>query len=114
MGARLFSGATTARRPRRNNPLSRNPYKAYKQFHWGNLSKKTRAISVAPTPKELVDLGTLENITYGTKKGGEDADYTHDFGKRGRGKPRLAYDPTAKALHIVGGTYTVEDRGIVG
>lgn len=115
-GASMFDQARPGRRRRnpRKNLLSRNPFRAYKEFHWGRDPDGARSVAVPSSPKELVELGTLENVTYSTIKGDEDADYVHDFGTRGRGKPTLAYDPKTKSLHVVGGTYTVEDRGIVG
>ena len=103
------------RLPRKRNPLPRDPFRAFKAFHWGNPATKTKRVNVPKAPRNLVELGSLESITYGTQKGNEDADYQHEFGSRGgKGKPTLAYDPESRRLHIVGGSYTVEDRGIVG
>ena len=98
----------------RRNPLPRDPYRAYRSFHWGNNPDKTKRVRLSKRPRRLVQLGALDAITYATRKGTEDADYVHRFGKRGRGRPALAYDPDGRGLHIIGGKYTVEDRGIVG
>jgi hypothetical protein len=102
------------RRKVRGNPLPRDPADAYTAFHWGRKPDRVRRVNVPPTPRQLVELGELASVTYATRKGSEDADYMHDFGRSGRGRPRLAYDPRSRRLHIIGGAYTVEDRGIVG
>lgn len=112
----MAAGAIWGKKRRRNErkkPLPRNPRKAYKAFHWGNEPDRVREVDVPETPRDLVELGDLQSVTYATNKGGEEADYFHDFGKRGRRRPTLAYDPDGRGLHIVGGAYTVEDRGIV-
>lgn len=62
-----------------------------------------------------MELGSLEAITYGTAKGGDGfSHYEHAFGEQGGRKPVLAMDPRTKRLWIVGGRYTVTDRGIEG
>jgi hypothetical protein len=100
------------RRTSANPSLPRDAKKAYKAFHWGREADRVGAVQVAPRPRELVKLGTLENVTYSARKGSDpDTDYVHAFGP---GKPTLAYDPRAKKLHVVGGRYRVEARGIVG
>ncbi len=104
----------TRRRGRksRKNPLSSDPEKAYKQFHWGKKASKTKAVAVSPAPAgRLVELGTLEAVTYSADKNDGLVDYFHEFGRK---KPVLALDPKTNRLHIVGGGYVVEDRGIVG
>lgn len=113
LGARAIDGKRRNPRERRR-PLSLNAFRAFKEFHWGRPADATYYAEVPPPPTELVELGQIEEITYSTVKGDEDADYVHAFGTRGRGKPGLAYDPKTESLHFVGGTYTVEDRGIVG
>jgi hypothetical protein len=71
-------------------------------------------VKVAPVPEVLTEIGELEAVTYATKKGKEPiTSYTHDFGEEGGKRPRLTYDPKARKLHIVGGSYKIEDRGIV-
>jgi hypothetical protein len=87
----------------------------YEGFHWGRPARRRSSVELPPRPRELVELGTLEAITYGTRKGSEGLQhYEHAFGETGRAKPRLAMDARTKRLHIVGGGYDVEDRGIVG
>jgi hypothetical protein len=89
--------------------------RAYEGFHWGRKARKLVKVRVAREPRELVKLGTLEAVTYSTTKGGHGfAHYEHEFGEGGRRKPTLAMDPRGRRLHVVGGGYSVEDRGIVG
>lgn len=86
---------------------------AFKGFHWGRSSRRAIRSKPSPRPAALVKLGRLEAVTYSTKKGGEFAHWEHEFGEEGGRKPTLAMDPSNKRLHIVGGDYKVEDRGIV-
>lgn len=85
----------------------------FEGFHWGERSTKTRPARLSPRPKALVKLGRLESVAYSTKKDGERATWEHEFGEEGGKKPVLAMDAQTRRLHIVGGDYDVEDRGIV-
>lgn len=86
----------------------------YTGFHWGRPPTRTVRVRTSPKPRELVELGELEAVTYSTKKGDEGfAHYEHEFGEEGGAKPKLALDPENDRLHVVGGDYRVEDRGIV-
>lgn len=87
--------------------------KAFTGFHWGRGPRRIIRAKVSPRPRALVKLGRLEAITYSTKKGGDFAHWEHAFGEDGGRKPALAVDPESDRLHIVGGDYTVKDRGIV-
>lgn len=87
--------------------------RAFQGFHWGRPSRRVIRAKPSPRPAALVRLGRLEAITYSTKKGGDFAHWEHEFGEEGGQKPSLAMDPENGRLHIVGGDYTVEDRGIV-
>lgn len=86
---------------------------AFEGFHWGRPSRRTVRARLSPRPRELVKLGALEAVAYRTQKGGERAVWEHEFGEGGGRKPVLAMDPRTRRLHIVGGDYDVEDRGIV-
>lgn len=95
------------------NPTSKEARERFEGFHWGIPARKTVAVAVPPRPRELVKLGTLEAVTYSTEKGGEGFQHwEHEFGEEGGRKPVLAMDPANERLHIVGGSYTVEDDGI--
>lgn len=86
----------------------------YRRFHWGRKAKRLRRVKLAPTPRALVELGSLEAVTYAARKGAEGlVDYVHSFGEEGGRKPVLAADPKSRRLHIVGGDYDVQGRGIV-
>jgi len=90
--------------------------KLFEGFHGGRSSRRTLKARPSPRPRSLVKLGRLEAVTYSTRKGhGRNAfaHWEHEFGEEGGRKPALAMDPSNKRLHIVGGDYTVEDRGIV-
>lgn len=63
-----------------------------------------------PIPGEVFELGTLSAVTYETTKGREHADWEHEFeGER----PTLNADRDGN-LVILGGSYRVTPRGIVG
>lgn len=86
----------------------------YEGFHWGRAPKRELLVKTSPRPRELVQLGRLEAVTYSTTKGDEGLQhYEHAFGEEGGKRPHLALDPENDRLHIVGGDYKVEDRGIV-
>lgn len=86
----------------------------YRDFHWGIPHRKVKRVKVAPRPRALVKLGKLEGVTYSTNKKGDGfSHYEHAFGEEGGKKPVLAVDVESKKLHVVGGDYKVEDRGIV-
>jgi len=88
--------------------------KAYEGFHWGREARRARRVRVSPRPRALAELGRLVAVTYETRKGAErGAQWEHEFGEEGGRRPTLAVDPESNRLHILGGDYTVEDRGIV-
>lgn len=68
---------------------------------------------VSRRPKVGVKLGRLHSVTYETSKAGEPALWEHEFGEEGGDPPDLVADPDTERLHIVGGDYRIEDRGIV-
>lgn len=84
---------------------------AYEGFHWDEEVDDASIVDVAPPPRVLWQLGELIQITYLATKGGEPTHWVHDFTPT---KPVLAFDEESQTLHIVGGNYTVTDRGIVG
>lgn len=99
----------------------------YRRTHWGQRgSENVRSAKEASKP--MVTCGAATSITYTTKKGDDQeiTDYVHPFGEGApRGKrvvlPILLehrcsdrHCPQNGAFSLVGGSYTVESRGIVG
>jgi len=114
-----FSSSSSEQRPERSNPDEdddqEHAERFYKRFHWGRAAKRTKGVKLSPTPRRLVELGSLEAVTYAARKGAEGlVDYVHSFGEGGTRKPTLAADPRSRRLHIVGGGYDVKTDGIVG
>ena len=86
----------------------------YEDLHWGIEPETVKRAKIPRTPKAVTELGQLESVVYSTDKNGDGfSHYEHAFGEEGGEKPLLAVDPENKKLHVVGGDYTVEDRGIV-
>jgi hypothetical protein len=125
MGRQLLGGGgRRVRNPRRRyarnpggphthrDPRVRRAARLREAFAWGIPARRVRSFEAAPTPAVVMDLGTLEAVTYRTHKKGERARYfVHDFeGPR----PVLSMDVDNKRLHITGGGYTVTSRGIEG
>lgn len=85
----------------------------YRDFHWGDEPEGFVTAEFPKPPRVATKLGTLHAVTYETTKDGETALWEHEFGEEGGDKPDLVVDPDNQQLHIVGGDYTVEPRGIV-
>jgi hypothetical protein len=97
-----------------NGAADSHARQAYQAFHWGIAPKRMRRVRTARAPRALAELGKLEAVTYATHKRGDGpSSYEHHFGEEGGRRPSLAVDVDSGELHIVGGDYTVEDRGIV-
>lgn len=86
--------------------------RSYKAHHWGLVGeKRAKALRVADVSKPCTDMGELFAVEYLTEKGDDGPSlYRHEFESR---LPILAFD-SAGLLLIAGGSYTVEERGIVG
>lgn len=96
------------------NPARNRAAALYRELHWGIKPRRLRKVRVAARPTELAELGKLRSVTYDTTKRGDGpSSYTHQFGEEGGRRPSLAVDVSTKRLHIVGGDYRVEARGIV-
>lgn len=104
------------------SPDDERALQEYVASHWGHEGKaQVRSVQIASFDHgTLVELGELWEVAYGTTKGarGKRALYVHEFA---RTRPVLAYHHCSRAkcpergrLAIVGGTYRVEPRGIVG
>lgn len=96
------------------NPAADRAARLYRELHWGIRPKRIRKVRAPRRPKALAELGTLEAVTYATHKRGDGpSSYVHEFGEEGGKRPSLAVDVRNKKLHIIGGDYRVESRGIV-
>ena len=86
----------------------------YEALHWGIPAGALLQLQYQPPGNVLTMLGELDAVAYDTAKAGDGPDgavYWHPFEHP---RPILAVDPDSNRLHILGGGYTVEDRGIVG
>ena len=96
---------------------------SFVKFHWGRAPNEVRNVpraEVVPA-SPLVGLGELVEVVYRTRKGKDRLahDWRHGFGVDERtgsdvgSRPVLAVDSRGR-LCLVGGSYSVESRGIVG
>lgn len=122
--ASTHKGARVGQTKMFNNPPTSPPAarREYERKHWGHKARGVaRSLEVVdPSHGSLVELGRLDRVEYVTSKKGDPsrATYFHDFeGER----PVLAFHvcdrarcPDRGKLVIAGGSYRVEDRGIVG
>lgn len=122
--ASTHKGAPVGQTKMFNNPPTSPPAarREYERKHWGHKARGVaRSLEVVdPSHGSLVELGRLDRVEYVTSKKGDPsrATYFHDFeGER----PVLAFHvcdrarcPDRGKLVIAGGSYRVEDRGIVG
>jgi len=78
-------------------------------------------LTEAEREKDLVTVGQVHSITYfadkhhldGPAEQKDGTSYWHVFGEDGGEKPILVYDKLNERMQLVGGSYRVEDRGIV-
>lgn len=83
----------------------------YKAFHWGEQARSVIEIDRPRVQGPLVMVGPLTSVSYLAKKNEKEVcEYVHDFDEP---LPVLAFDRTGK-LHILGGGYSIQPRGIVG
>lgn len=99
--ARPLDGATV-----RGLDKARNAFRAFSGMEPANLIE----VKAGPVPKMAWLLGELEEVLYNTKRDGKQERYLHPFKKSAR--PLLAVDAESGQLFLVGGDYTVTDRGI--
>ena len=89
----------------------------YESFHWGRPSERVDIRKVNKPLRVGTKLGELVEVTYRTRKGDEDGGrpihWVHQFGEEGGRQPDLVMDAETRRLHIVGGTYRVEEPGII-
>ena len=84
----------------------------YDEIRWG---QKPDALFASSAPlvlpgETLTELGVFEHVEYSGSKGGRNYVWTHGFDPD---KPRLCVNSEQK-LVVVGGSYRVTERGIVG
>jgi len=85
----------------------------YSDYHWGKAPDKIELIDKRILiPDTLVVLGVLRGLLYQTTKRGDPSNtiYIHAHKKP---YPYLCSDVEMKNLYIIGGSYKIEDRGIV-
>jgi len=88
----------------------------YATIHWGDQAENELKIQRhLITPRgALAQLGELNAVEYLASKGGESANWRHTFDEDGGGdRPRLCVDANRR-LFLVGGSYRVEEAGIIG
>jgi len=98
---------------RPNKRARRQAAELYERFHWGNAPTELVESEGCPMVQPgdvLVVLGELDRIDYETTKGDLEAVFFHNFEDE---RPRLCMTRDGR-LVIVGGTYRVTERGIVG
>ncbi len=83
--------------------------KLFRDFHGdepGSLQKVRLNV-----PKTGLVIGKLDGVLYTAVRDGKTEKYIHKF--TGKSAPLLVSDPKGASLHIVGGRYVFEERGIV-
>jgi hypothetical protein len=85
----------------------------------GNQSLPLNDLGITQNGKQFYDIGECHTISYRADKhhledsNGKVAEYIHEFGEDNGVKPTMVYDSLNKTIQLVGGSYHVEDRGIV-
>lgn len=101
----------------RRSMSKRRAAEVYRDLHWGRDPDRWAEVEDPRFAGEtLVALGELVSVTYRTEKGDEvETDWQHEFGDDGEGPdlPLLCVDG-AGHLAVLGGTYEINTRGIVG
>jgi len=104
---------TTVKKTKKNPGLAqatRLAARRFAGFHGETPSESVR-VKLPPAPKAMYTLGELEAVTYNAVVDGEHARYIHRFKKKSR--PLLAVSSDGKQLYLIGGSYSITDRGIV-
>lgn len=98
----------------RESAAMRAARKRYRELNWGHREPVVidgMRVAVIESGDHLVALGRLVAVTYQSDKGGETEHWVHDFRDE---LPILAEHQPSGDLVIVGGSYRVTRRGIVG
>lgn len=88
----------------------------YRKTHWGKRPREVVTLHAADPGAEMAlpALGELHSICYETRKGKDRRPvlYEHEFEAT---RPLLLYSPAQRGkLIIAGGSYKVDERGIIG
>lgn len=84
--------------------------RAYTDLHEGLPPDRVSRVKLRAQPKKLIALGRITDVVYEKATPEGKPLYHHDFASHAR--PLLARDEHGK-LHVLGGRYTVNERGIV-
>lgn len=85
--------------------------KACEEFLWDDPCDDGQVLMLPTMPSVMWQLGELIAITYDATKRGEHAHWEHHFKAE---RPVLAFSEESDSLYVVGGDYSVTERGIVG
>jgi hypothetical protein len=108
---RKKSAKCACKNPRPSPAALERAQREYVKTHWGERGRAKVTATYAADPSEpSTALGELVEVTYRTRKGGDDGlvDYVHAFKTP---RPLLAFN--SGGLLVLGGGYTVTERGIV-
>lgn len=111
-------------RPRVVGRASEASEAEYERVHWGERGRG-QILDGVEARAPFRDLGVAEIITYTTRKGDPElVDWVHTFGEGARGSwiPPMVREHVCQkkscagsgTIRLVGGTYRVTERGIVG
>lgn len=84
---------------------------ACEAFLWDDPCDEGQIIEVPPMPAVMWTLGELVAVTYDATKRGDRFHWEHHFKDE---RPVLAFSEESQSLYVVGGDYSVTERGIVG
>lgn len=106
--------------PRKIGTAGKGARKEYAKTHWGQRGKGDllECVFLEGDSKGCTNLGTSTFITYTTRKGTDAnrVDYVHEWGEGGGGAfkaPTVQRGPRG-TIRLIGGSYRVTERGIVG
>lgn len=112
-----FSRAKNPRKAKRKNPAAPSRIADLHETFLGRAVDDYQLVELPDYyPDDLVLLGEASEIGYIAAKdhigNGKTFNYVHEFGEESGKRPMLAADAEGN-LHIIGGNYVLEDRGIV-
>lgn len=96
--------------PNLQTAAERDAVARFEAFH-GHDAMEVIAIDFPKNPRALYTLGELDTIAYNAIIDGERSLYVHKFKKKSR--PLLCGNSDGTQLFLIGGSYSITDRGIV-